>query len=133
MPRTGLARFLLRILAVRHRSPCVNRGGPCSASKKPNHRAGGALPREVPGKTEWRSTVPTALPRPRRPQAKQKQSALSLLFNTFLVVSAVALTFIVLQREEEYALAHANNRAPLTVQTDISTDLGGDIVSLTPD
>jgi hypothetical protein len=52
-------------------------------------------------------TVPTILP-PSKPRAavklvKQKQTLASLLFNGFMIVSALALTFIVLITEERYA------------------------------
>jgi len=49
--------------------------------------------------------LPTALPPPRRVEKKRELSIFSVVFNTFLVVSALALTFALLVREEEYALA----------------------------
>ena len=49
--------------------------------------------------------MPTVLPRPRVQRARSKRSIASVLFNGFLVVSALALTFVVLMREEEYAFA----------------------------
>jgi hypothetical protein len=48
--------------------------------------------------------LPTDLPRRRRVESKTK-SVVTLLFNTFMVVSALLLTFVVLVREEQYALA----------------------------
>lgn len=48
--------------------------------------------------------MPTDLPRPRRAQTKTK-SVVNFLFNTFMVVSAALLAFVVLVREEQYALA----------------------------
>jgi hypothetical protein len=48
--------------------------------------------------------LPTDLPRPRRAQTKTK-SVVNFLFNTFMVVSAALLAFVVLVREEQYALA----------------------------
>ncbi len=49
--------------------------------------------------------MPTTLPRRRR--VETKQSFASVLFNTFLVVSVLALTVVVLVREEVYALGQA--------------------------
>ncbi len=48
--------------------------------------------------------MPTDLPRPRRVESKTK-SVVTVLFNTFMVVSALLLTFVVLVREEQYVLA----------------------------
>lgn len=53
--------------------------------------------------------MPTVLPPSRRVKKKRKLSVFSVLFNTFLVVSALALTFAVLVREEEYALAQTDD------------------------
>lgn len=48
--------------------------------------------------------MPTILPPPRRAERERKLSLLSIVFNLFLVVSALTLTFMVLAREERYAL-----------------------------
>jgi hypothetical protein len=45
--------------------------------------------------------LPTALPRP--PRVEQKRSRFSIVFNAFMVLSALILTFIVLVREQGYA------------------------------
>jgi hypothetical protein len=47
--------------------------------------------------------VPTTLPRRGQTsgQAKKRLSLFDIVFNTFLVVSALMLTFVVLVREEE--------------------------------
>ena len=57
--------------------------------------------------------MPTALPPRRRIGKKPKLSVFSILLNTFLLVSALGLTFVVLVREEQYALASpdASDRA----------------------
>jgi hypothetical protein len=46
--------------------------------------------------------LPTALPRPRS-VARKRPSVFTVLFNTFMVVSALMLAFVVLVREEQYA------------------------------
>ena len=48
--------------------------------------------------------MPTYLPE-RRPPKPAKPGLASILFNTVLVVSAIALTFLVLVKEENYATA----------------------------
>jgi hypothetical protein len=51
--------------------------------------------------------LPTVLPRQRRAVAKSAspaRRAISIAFNAFMVLSALLLTFVVLVREEEYAL-----------------------------
>lgn len=53
--------------------------------------------------------MPTVLPPPRRRVESKERSVANILFNTFLVVSALLLTFVVLIREEEYALAQPDN------------------------
>jgi hypothetical protein len=84
------------------------------------------------GEPNGESTLPTALPRP-RVKTKTKTSAASVVFNTFLVVSAVALTFVVLQREEDYAFARPADPAPaVEVQTD-PPDMTGESMVLPPD
>ncbi len=45
--------------------------------------------------------MPTNLPRPR---AQQKRSVFSVAFNSFLVGSALFLTFMVVMQEERYAM-----------------------------
>ena len=45
--------------------------------------------------------MPTALPRPTR--VEKKRSVLSVVLNGFMLVSALALAFIVLVREQGYA------------------------------
>ncbi|MBV8792372.1 MAG: hypothetical protein JO205_01245 [Pseudolabrys sp.] len=49
--------------------------------------------------------MPTMLP-PRKPRAvakPQKQTLAAFMFNAFMIVSALALTFVVLVTEERYA------------------------------
>ncbi|MGB7259463.1 MAG: hypothetical protein ACRECC_00480 [Pseudolabrys sp.] len=59
--------------------------------------------------------MPTYLP-DRRPPKPAKPGLASILFNTALVVSALALTFLVLMKEEDYATAPAAaGRAPRPV------------------
>ena len=50
--------------------------------------------------------MPTYLPRPPRVAAKPSRlrTVINVLFNTFMVVSALLLAFVVLVREEQYAL-----------------------------
>jgi hypothetical protein len=62
--------------------------------------------------------LPTDLPRPRRPESRTT-TAVTFLFNTFMVVSALLLTFVVLVREEQYALAQPDVLA--AVQTSMGT------------
>ena len=66
--------------------------------------ANGAVKFEVPGKPKEKP-LPTTLPH--RPRTDVKRSsrrvAFDILFNGALLVSALALTFIVLVREERYA------------------------------
>ena len=50
--------------------------------------------------------MPTALPRPPRVKPKrieQKRSLFDVVLNTFMVLSALILTFVVLVREQGYA------------------------------
>lgn len=60
--------------------------------------------------------MPTYLPH-RRPPKPAKPGLGSILFNTLLVVSALALTFLVLVQEENYATASspASRGAPHAV------------------
>ncbi len=85
--------------------------------EKTNGIAGGTLPSA--GQTGWRSHLPTILPPRRRVKnaESKEQSVASILFNTFLVVSALLLTFVVLVREEEYALARPDDPAPAAAET----------------
>lgn len=46
--------------------------------------------------------MPTALPPPPR-RVEKKRTVFGVVFNAFLVVSALALTFMVLVREQGYA------------------------------
>jgi len=82
-----------------------------------NERNCGRNVAKRPGQTGWRSVLPTVLPRPRRHVESKKQSVASLIFNTFLVVSALLLTFIVLVREEEYALAQPDDPTQITADS----------------
>ena len=45
--------------------------------------------------------MPTALPRP--PRVKPKATLFGVVLNTFMVLSALILTFVVLVREQGYA------------------------------
>lgn len=66
--------------------------------------------------------MPTLLPPPRRVQVKAKPSLASIVFNGFLVVSALLLAFVVLQREEEYGLGRPH---PAVVRLNTDTlDMG---------
>ena len=58
--------------------------------------------------------MPTDLPRPRRADTKTK-TAVTFLFNTFMVVSALLLAFVVLVREEQYALAQPDVLSAVTM------------------
>ncbi len=65
--------------------------------------------------------MPTNLP---RPTVKAKRSIFSLALNTFMVGSALILTFIVLMQEERYAMGEtgtsiAGTIEQLTQQADI--------------
>jgi hypothetical protein len=74
----------------------------------------------MPDKPGWRSALPTALP-PRRRDERNKAIA-SILFNTFLLVSAVTFAVVVLVREQNYVLhqsppgsfEHAAANGPVT-------------------
>ena len=46
--------------------------------------------------------MPTLLP-PSRPRVEKKRRLFGALLNTFMVVSALALTFVVLVQEQRYA------------------------------
>lgn len=48
--------------------------------------------------------MPTGLP---RPPVKPKRTLFGVVLNTFMVLSALILTFIVLDREQRYALGQA--------------------------
>jgi hypothetical protein len=67
--------------------------------------------------------LPTVLPRSRRAPQKRspKRVIFDFLFNGTLIVSALALTFIVLQREEENALG----RQPQTLAQAVKQDFAG--------
>jgi hypothetical protein len=58
--------------------------------------------------------LPTALPRP--PRAERKRSVFSVVLNAFMLVSGLALTFIVLVREEHYAMGQKGLFADTIVQ-----------------
>ena len=85
------------------------------------------MPTQMPGQTRWRSILPTALPHPRRVEKKPKLSVFSVLFNTFLVVSALALTVVVLVREEEYAQAQTDTVPAIEAGTAHAADSAGPV------
>jgi hypothetical protein len=58
--------------------------------------------------------LPTALPRP--PRVEQKRSRLGVVFNAFMVLSALILTFVVLVREQGYANGQPGMFADTIVQ-----------------
>jgi hypothetical protein len=67
----------------------------------------GALPRvEYAGQPKWRTAVPTVLP-PRRRNERNKAIA-SIVFNIFLLVSALGFAAVVLVREQNYALGQSS-------------------------
>ena len=68
--------------------------------------------------------MPTILPPPHRKE-KPRLSVFSVLFNTFLVASALALTFALLVREEQYALAQANSLPAIETNAALTADGGG--------
>ena len=57
--------------------------------------------------------MPTALPRPR---AKQKRSLFGVVLNAGMLVSALILTFVVLVREQGYAMGEPGMFADAIVQ-----------------
>lgn len=67
----------------------------------------------LPGQTGWRYPLPTILPRHRGARSKPSlmHKTFSVAFNTFLVVSALLLAFVVLEREERYALGQTDRTA----------------------
>jgi hypothetical protein len=65
-------------------------------------------------------SVPTILPNRRRATAKpvkQKQTVASLLFNAFMICSALALTFVVLVTEERAAFGPQKDAAATMEQS----------------
>jgi len=64
--------------------------------------------------------LPTTLPHRRRADEKpsRARTVFDFLFNTALVVSALILTFIVLVREEQYALGQQPSQAGVIQQAD---------------
>ena len=58
--------------------------------------------------------MPTALPRPRRVEPKRSHFGVAL--NAFMVMSALILTFIVLVREQRYAMGEPGIFADAIVQ-----------------
>jgi hypothetical protein len=78
--------------------------------------------------------LPTALPRPRRVEAKKKPSFFTLLLNTFMIASAVLLTFMVLVREEQYALAQTNSLpAVISTMPQATPDMTGQTMAMPPE
>lgn len=75
--------------------------------------------------------MPTALPRSRRVEAKQ--SAASIIFNTFLVVSALLLAFLVVVREESYAFPQPETAIGEQVPRATPIDMTGGSMALPPD
>jgi hypothetical protein len=76
--------------------------------------------------------LPTVLPRARRAVAKPPslaRRAINIAFNTFMVLSALILTFFVLLREEEYALGQRTDS--ITVFEQAAAQAGSDEVPLT--
>ena len=81
---------------------------------------------DVTGNWNWMETiVPTTLPKPR--PAPRKRSAGNIVFNTLMLVSALALTFVVLVQEERAATmqgplfefaAHATATGPVDATHD---------------
>jgi hypothetical protein len=76
--------------------------------------------------------LPTALPRP--PRAKPKRTLFDVVLNTFMVLSALVLTFIVLVREQGYANGQPGLFADTIVQMTQQTaaDNAGDTVAAPP-
>jgi hypothetical protein len=76
--------------------------------------------------------LPTDLPRPR---VKEKRSLFSAMLNTFMVGSALILTFMVLMQEERYAMGQpgyfAGTIEQLTQQAAVDTT--GESQALPPD
>jgi hypothetical protein len=76
--------------------------------------------------------LPTNLPRPR---VKAKKSVFTVVFNGFMLGSALILTFMVLLQEERYAMGQrghfANTLEQLAQQT--PADMTGDTQVLPPD
>ena len=58
--------------------------------------------------------MPTALPRP--PRVKPKATLFGVVLNTFMVLSALILTFVVLVREQGYAMGEPGMFADAIVQ-----------------
>ena len=67
--------------------------------------------------------MPTALPRP--PRVKPKPTLFGVVLNTFMVLSALILTFVVLVREQGYANGQpgilADTIAQMTQQVPVDT------------
>jgi hypothetical protein len=76
--------------------------------------------------------LPTNLPRPR---VKAKKSVFTVIFNGFMLGSALILTFMVLMQEERYAMGQkgyfADTLAQLTQET--PADMTGETQVLPPD
>jgi hypothetical protein len=75
--------------------------------------------------------LPTPLPRPR---VEQKRSVFSVVLNAFMLVSALALVFIVLVREQNYAMGQKGPFADTIVQLtqQISADRSSDGLGVPP-
>ncbi len=58
--------------------------------------------------------MPTALPR--FPRVEKKRSVFSVVLNALMLVSALALTFVVLVREQNYAMGQKGPFADTIVQ-----------------
>jgi len=79
--------------------------------------------------------LPTALPRPPRVKPKrveQKRSLFGVVLNTFMVVSAVALTFVVLVQEQRYALGQPGLLAADQTALQIPLDTTGESQVIPP-
>ena len=62
--------------------------------------------------------MPTLLPLPpkQQPRAAKKSSIFDFIFNGFLVVSALALTFVVLMQEQRFAMGQPGPFAETVAQ-----------------
>jgi hypothetical protein len=60
--------------------------------------------------------LPTALPPRPRPRLEQKRTVFGIVLNASMLVSALVLTFIVLMREQQYAMGKKGMFADAIVQ-----------------
>jgi hypothetical protein len=72
------------------------------------------------------------MPRPRRAEPKKKPSLFTLLLNTFMIVSGVALTYVVLVREEQYAFAQTDHAAMFSAEPQETAHMTGQFTALPP-